>query len=269
MPQIFVAEICGPKVTRVTKAKDRSAVERFLLGEPLEPNRNWANEHVPPPADGETVHVGMDFAFGFPASLRLKGDRAWTWDDLANWCREADSADRLEDFINTDRTRSHFRLSGRDPADQLLFRETEDVASASRPRSVFDLHGQGQVGRGSIRGIAMLRVLRDRGVRVWPFDEVGPAGTITVAEVFPTLALTEVGAKTEAPTRIRQIRTWEQSLGLRFEEHARDLTIGSDDALDAVAAAITATKLVSSSRGTLPRAAIDREGWILGVDPQK
>ena len=55
-----------------------------------------------------------------------------------------------------------------------LFRETEKAvrnpAEKANPTSTFQLVGPSQVGRGSIRGMPLLKRLRCAGIAVWPFD---------------------------------------------------------------------------------------------------
>lgn len=49
-------------------------------------------------------------------------------------------------------------------------------------KSVFQLVGPGQVGRGSVRGMPLLRRLRAEGFAIWPFDNASPR---TVVEIYP------------------------------------------------------------------------------------
>lgn len=81
-------------------------------------------------------------------------------------------------------------------ADRPQFRQTElDVrARGIRPKSVFQLVGAGQVGRGSLYGMQALHRLAAAGFRIWPFD---PPGRPLVVEIFPRL-LTRAVVKSNA-----------------------------------------------------------------------
>jgi hypothetical protein len=48
--------------------------------------------------------------------------------------------------------------------------------------SIFALVGAAQVGKGSVRGMALLPRLRDAGFAIWPFDAAGPR---TALEIYP------------------------------------------------------------------------------------
>jgi len=72
------------------------------------------------------------------------------------------------------------------------YRQTElDIAglTATRPKSVFQLVGSGQVGPGSIRGIPLLRKLRAQGFAVWPFDDFRLP---LVIEIYPRVLTGDV-----------------------------------------------------------------------------
>lgn len=53
-----------------------------------------------------------------------------------------------------------------------------------RPKSVFQIGGAGAVGTGSLRGMPILKRLRDAGFAVWPFD--APRWPCVV-EIYPRL----------------------------------------------------------------------------------
>ena len=125
--------------------------------------------------DAELV-VGLDFAFSLPDwFLRARGivnvSNAWALvsREAETWLRDP---------------KPPFWRSRR-PAGQVSFRRTE-LECGGRPKSVFQLVGDGQVGTGSLRGIPFLPRLRER-FAIWPFDE--PRLPLLV-EIYPRLHLT-------------------------------------------------------------------------------
>ena len=77
------------------------------------------------------------------------------------------------------------------------------AAAGSQPKSVFQLVGGGQVGRGSLYGMQALHRLAAAGFRIWPFDE---GGLPLVVEVFPRL-LTGLVIKSRQSERERYLST--------------------------------------------------------------
>jgi hypothetical protein len=124
--------------------------------------------------------------------------------------------------------------------DELGFRATEHALRdrGYRPKSLFQLAGAGQVGRGSLRAMPWLAWLRAQGAAIWPFDA---PGTCTIVEAWPTLLARE--SPGSAPAR---------SFG---SEHR-------DDAVT-IARALAARGAGCPSR-VPPRGAADAalEGWI-------
>jgi hypothetical protein len=66
------------------------------------------------------------------------------------------------------------------------FRQCEERlrAQGSRPKSLFQLVGNGQVGAGSVRGMPLLARMRSAGFAIWPFDK--PSDRLVV-EIYPSL----------------------------------------------------------------------------------
>jgi hypothetical protein len=74
-------------------------------------------------------------------------------------------------------------------ADIERHRRTEKQSGAAK--SVFQIAGSGQVGPGSIRGMPILRRLRDAGFCIWPFDSAELRRPLVV-EIYPRLLTREV-----------------------------------------------------------------------------
>ena len=272
--QIYIAELVrngeeGWALRSLARAANRDAVGDFLGGQCLTPAGGWTDVLLPePPAPGETVVAGLDFAFGFPASFKLPGvGEDWRWEDLVAWCATQDEAEKLDEALLADPdARSQFRLPG-GPKVETTRRVTETAAAALgyHPDSVLNLVGGRQVGRGSIRGLPIIERLREPGdVAVWPFDPAGEA-SLTLIEVFPRLSLTAPGSKEDPPTRVAQVATWRDQ-GLLFEGDTDYLAAASPDGLDAVAAALGLATLKELAAPAVPPGVLAREGWIAGVD---
>jgi hypothetical protein len=123
-------------------------------------------------------------------------------------------------------------------ADQELRRtEIRARAAGCRPKSVFQLVGAGQVGRGSLYGMQALHRLAAGGFRIWPFDE---AGLPLVVEIFPRLFTGRV-IKSRQNERERYLST------LRIPDEFRRRAAASDDAFDAAVSAL----VMSASVGEL------------------
>ncbi len=96
------------------------------------------------------------------------------------------------------------RPGRRRPAMPAQFRRTdEDVPTLGgiRPKSPFQVGGAGSVGTGSIRGMPILRRLREGGFAIWPFDAPGAS---MVLEIYPRL-LTGVVHKSSAVARAQYL----------------------------------------------------------------
>jgi hypothetical protein len=124
---------------------------------------------LPPP-----VVVGFDFSFGFPAWFAHDHD-CTTIADVWNL------AERVgEEWLGPPPTPPFWRDRCEVPVAR---RHRRCEAGLAPAKSVFQLVGNGQVGAGSVRGMAMLARLRDRGFAVWPFDSPGER---TVVEIYPS-----------------------------------------------------------------------------------
>ena len=263
-------------IQSVVRARDRSAVEAYLRGEPLARAPAWSDWPGPRPLDGRARRlVALDFAFGFPAEFRIPGlEGGWRWPDLAGWAAEVSgdgtngTLESLRHLIEqTESLAGQFRLHAGDSA--LMHKRLTESHAPGRPESVFHLIGPSQVGLGSITGIAMLHRLRDvDDLAVWPFDssERVAAAKAVLVEIFPRMWLDRGTRKNELPGRARQLQRWQHD-GVAFRGDAELAAASSGDALDAVAAAIGAARSCYRlpSPDSLPGVARRREGWIAGV----
>jgi hypothetical protein len=172
--------------------------------------------------------VGLDFAFSFPVWFCEKLDVKTVFDV---WAQAARDGERwLDDcsfpFWGPPGIKCSTEGEG--------FRKAELACSACgsgiRPKSVFQIGGAGAVGTGSIRGMPLLKTLREAGFSIWPFD---PSGWPKVVEIYPR-ALTGPVNKSSRDARRRYLRVKFPKLSKRFVT-----TAGScEDAFDATVSAL-------------------------------
>jgi hypothetical protein len=111
-----------------------------------------------------------------------------------------------------------------------MFRRTENDLRLPgvQPKSVFQLVGAGQVGRGSLYGMQALHRLAGAGFRIWPFD---PPALPLVVEIFPRV-LTGPVRKSSQSERERYLGSVPMPADLR-----RLAAVG-EDAFDAAISAV-------------------------------
>ncbi|WP_435581832.1 hypothetical protein [Amycolatopsis thermoflava] len=230
---IWVAEVAGGELVRLENGRSREEVVDWLIGT----------------ATPDLV-VGLDFAFSLPAwYLRERGLTArGLWAALAEesltpLMRERGLARWLAapepPFWTTGK-------AGLLPSQE--FRRTEEAARAAGfpAKSVFQLVGAGQVGRGSLHGMRALHRLAGAGFRVWPFDPPRPP---FVAEVYPRMFTGGV-TKSDPAARARAVA----GLPPAF----REIAASTEDAFDA---AMTALGMAAGRPGG---AGDELEGGIWG-----
>ena len=123
------------------------------------------------------VIAGFDFSFGVPAWFAAVLGCA-TIDDV--WSKAETECDAwlapAPPFWNT--------RCVLDDAKRFRACEKRLRAAGFPAKSVFQLVGNGQVGRGSVRGMPHLARLRAEGFAIWPFDG---ASDRLVVEIYPSL----------------------------------------------------------------------------------
>lgn len=216
---IWLGEAADGKLVRLESGRTRRELVDWLIAEAA--------------ADPNLV-VGMDFAFSLPAwylrDIGLAAQQLWAvltnesltprmkYLGLARWM----NAPEPPFWVTSE---AHALLA----SDQ-EFRKTDHEARAAgaQAKSVFQLVGAGQVGRGSLYGMAALHRLAAAGFRVWPF---GQRGMPTVVEMYPRLL---TGRVTKSSQRER-----ERYLSfLPMPPALRDLAAAGEDAFDAAVSAL-------------------------------
>jgi hypothetical protein len=253
------------RVETLTRASSRRAVENFLRGSDLQRHPSWESPRWPAPrplGSNEAVLVGLDFAFGFTIDFQA---HALAPTDQWEWAAKADCAERLDEHLRRNCDSGWFKFTRDETLPREPFRATEHAVPGS-PASVFNLAAAAkQVGRGSIRGMAMLHRIRDSAC-VWPFDtmERGSRTRPVLVEMYPAMWIDQA-AKSHLPVRIEQAErlcTW-----LNFGQDVQLAAAGDDDALDALAILAGFCRAAPGAwlNRSLPFAA-RQEGWIWGAE---
>jgi hypothetical protein len=216
---LWLAEVVGGELVRLEGGRTRAERIELLIAEAdRDPN----------------LIIGFDFAFSLPAWYlherqhtphqlwTLLADEALTPTmrrlGLARWMNSPELP-----FWTTGE--AHARLRP-----EQMFRRTEhDVRMpGTQPKSVFQLVGAGQVGRGSLYGMQALHRLTGAGFRIWPFD---PPALPLVVEIFPRVLT--------GPVRKNSPSERERYLGpVPMPPELRRLAANSEDAFDAAISAV-------------------------------
>jgi alkylated DNA nucleotide flippase Atl1 len=209
------------------------------------------------------LFVGLDFAFSLSAWYLL--DRGLA--TRALWAALAEEALTpsmrrigLARWMNAPEppfwttSEAHALLA---PDQEFRRTETDVRAPGFQPKSVFQLVGAGQVGRGSLYGMQALHRLASAGFRVWPFDSATPP---VVVEIFPRL-LTGAVRKNRQSERARYLAP------IRMSSELRALAAASEDAFDAAVSALTMAAAVEQlvALPEAPEYALEGKIWQPGV----
>ncbi len=216
---LWLAETIGGELVRLENGRTRDQIVDFLVQE------KDRDQHL---------IVGFDFAFSLPLwYLRDRGLTARTlWTALAQEALTPGMRQLgLARWMNTPEppfwmTGEAHRLLA--PGQKLRRTESEVRAPGFQPKSVFQLVGAGQVGRGSLYGMQALQQLAASGFRIWPFDA---PGLPLVVEIFPRLL-------TGAVTKNRQRDREGYLAALAMPSEFRRLAATSEDAFDAAVSAL-------------------------------
>jgi hypothetical protein len=126
------------------------------------------------------------------------------------------------------------RAGTRRPQGKSGFRLTElEVVQAvpgAQPKSIFQICGAGAVGTGSIRGMPLMKRLRQQGFSIWPFDA---PKLPCVVEIYPR-ALTRSVNKSSREKRFEYLHEAHPALSPTMLERAA----ANDDAFDAAVSAL-------------------------------
>lgn len=141
---------------------------------------------------GERLLIGIDHGFSFPeVYFQRYGLKSWP-EFLEDFCRYWPTDQprcSVESIRDGSWWQHHHQPSGERGGDTSWFRLSECWTSSAK--SVFQLDGQGIVGKSTHAGIPWLRFLRNQvGERLffWPFDGWQPEeGKSVIAEIYPSI----------------------------------------------------------------------------------
>jgi hypothetical protein len=215
---MWLAVVADGRIAKLENGRNRTEVCRELLELAAK--------------DPQTV-VGLDFAFSLPSwFLSEKGLTCATdlW-ELAQLEGEKWLTECVPPFWGRGSTRrptlaAHFRWT-----------DMQIRVGGISPKSVFQIGGAGAVGTGSVRGWPYLRLLRQGGFHVWPFDD---GALPVIIEMYPRL-LTGPVVKSSAQARISYLAQWRSAMD---PEHLANAT-ASEDAFDAAVSALVMDTLWS------------------------
>lgn len=241
--RIWLAEAVGGELVRLEGGRTRAELIELLLAEARrDPN----------------LIVGFDFAFSLPAwyleDRQLTAHQLWALladealtpamrrHGLARWMNGPELP-----FWTTSQARARLRPGQ-------MFRRTENDLRLPgvQPKSVFQLVGAGQVGRGSLHGMQALHQLAGAGFRMWPFD---PPALPLVVEIFPRV-LTGPVRKNSHSERERYLAT------MPISPELRRLAAASEDAFDAAVSAVVMATGVEELRALPAEPGYALEGRI-------
>jgi hypothetical protein len=240
---LWLAEAVDTELIRLEAGRTRAELVELLIAEAdRDPN----------------LIVGVDFAFSLPAwylqERQLTPRQLWALlaDEaltptmrqlgLTRWMNRPE----LPFWITGE---AHARLA---PGQSLRRTEQEVRVPGVQPKSVFQLVGAGQVGRGSLYGMGALHRLAGAGFRIWPFDR---SGLPLVVEIFPRV-LTGPVRKNSPSERERYLGT------VPMRSELGRLAAGSEDAFDAAVSAVVMAARMEDLRALPPAPGYELEGKI-------
>ncbi len=174
---IWTAVVRDGALVSLTTGRGRRATAEFVIDQA---------------SDGGELVVGMDFAFSAPYwYLQDQGleDAPALWDIMDGTERKEGRESQWIRALPPPFWGPHVRLKPELNDGQTWFRKTEDETrqyTRVNPKSVFQLTGAGSVGGQSMRGMPILKFLRENGFAIWPMD--APANQMVV-EVYPRALL--------------------------------------------------------------------------------
>lgn len=206
--------------------------------------------------------VGFDFCFSFPAWF-VRGEMGCEdgpafWDLVAREHGERWLAAGCEDGrfwgrphkrpaeFSGERLHRMLRATDIDCKIVAVIPEAERAARVKgiTPKSVFQIGGSGSVGTASLRGMPVLKRLREAGFRVWPFDE--PAlreRRPMVVEMYTRLntgAVRKSNAAARAAYLLKKRR--EDAAYAALPRSVMEKARGSEDAFDALVSCMVMTE---------------------------
>ena len=232
--------------------------------------------------------VGLDFCFSFPAWF-VRGEMGCAdgpafWELVADgmgerWLATGCASRRFwgkrpkpEEFCGDG---LHRMLRATDIDCKLAARipeaERAERVKGIGPKSVFQIGGAGSVGTASLRGMLVLKRLREAGFAVWPFDR---AGLPMVVEMYTRLNTGPV-RKSNAAARAEYLRAKrrEDAAYAALPRGVMEKARASEDAFDALVSCMAMTALRGEFAGLAmpldPEYKVEGWTWAPGVGATK
>ena len=227
--------------------------------------------------------VGFDFCFSFPEWF-VRGEMGCEdgpafWDLVAREHGERWLATGYEDRrfwgkphkrpeeFSGDRLHRMMRATDIDCKLAAMIPQAERAARIKgiTPKSVFQIGGSGSVGTASLRGMPVLKRLREAGFAVWPFDRPGlEEGRPMVVEMYSRLntgAVHKSNAAARAAYLLKKRR--EDAAYAALPRGVMEKARGSEDAFDALVSCMvmTARKGEFAGLGVPKDPGYRVEGW--------
>jgi hypothetical protein len=212
--------------------------------------------------------IGLDFAFGFPASV-LSESVVLDWDYVEKICGPAPNFYGGAFFRPPSCAHSHLVNSPWLPKlsySAAHLRITDFVAKetiGATPQSIFNAVGPAQVGPSSISGMRALRSLQrncgDR-ITIWPFNELRQTGSVIV-EIFPRY----FPLSRRKRARLADHDTLNAALAAFDSDEVAQGAKSEDEGDALLSAAALRTLSSKQSLFQLPDESIRSQGWIFGV----
>ena len=264
---ISVAEcIKGNKVPQIVKPSDHKYWTRTTLIE-------WLDKEI----KSQRNLIGFDFAFSYPFYDRcsyfpgikdspINSEKLWKLIEDTNtnvknfYGGEIWASKTYGNFFNSPKLKGSYFASRR--------RCTERFAKKKilSPSPTFNCVGPGAVGTGTLAGMRILNLLKNK-TKIWPFDELNFSTKTVIVEIFPSYYF-----------RLSKIKP-EKNIGYTIENINKSLKffnskplkknqiIGGpdqDDADSIISSAALRFLSTDNKIWNVPNSSI-KEGWIFGV----
>ena len=264
---ISVAEcIKGNKVPQIVKPSDHKYWTRTTLIE-------WLDKEI----KSQRNLIGFDFAFSYPFYDRCSyfpGIKDSPINSEKLWKLIEDNNTNVKNFyggeIWTSKTYGNFfnspKLKGSHFASRRRCTERFAKKKILSPSPTFNCVGPGAVGTGTLAGMRILNLLKNKTI-IWPFDELNFSTKTVVVEIFPSyyFRLSKIKPEKKMGYTIENINK-----SLEFfnsKPLKKDQIIGGpdqDDADSIISSAALRFLSTDNKIWNVPNSSI-KEGWIFGV----
>ena len=264
---ISVAEcIKGNKVPQIVKPLDYKYWTRTTLIE-------WLDKEI----KSQRNLIGFDFAFSYPfydRSSYFPGIKDSPINSEKLWKLIEDTNTNVKNFyggeIWASKTYGNFfnspKLKGSHFASRRRCTERFAKKKILSPSPTFNCVGPGAVGTGTLAGMRILNLLKNK-TKIWPFDKLDFATKTVVVEIFPSyyFRLSKIKPEKKVGYTIENINKSLQFFNSKPLK--KDQIIGGpdqDDADSIISSAALRFLSTDKKNWNVPKSS-KKEGWIFGV----